>query len=85
MAPPRLWPMIATFWPCVSAIVSMRSSSRSTVSAEQSMFDRKPALRVLWPVRLSQRVMNASVSSPARKPGIRSTGWPAASGTPSPL
>ena len=44
--PPRLWPMIETFWPVCSAKPSSRASSRAQASSEQPTLARIPARRV---------------------------------------
>jgi hypothetical protein len=82
--PPRLWPMITTRRPVISASASSRSSNRVHAASEQETFARIPARLVCQSAARSHCVMVPSEPSPAKKPGIRSTPRPSPDGTPAP-
>ena len=82
--PPRLWPTIAARRPCSRDELLEPLLEPRHRAPEQLTLATIPALLGRWPARRSQSAISASEPSPARKPGIRSTGWPRPSSTPSP-
>src|ERR687897_77732 len=82
--PPRLCPTSATRRPWRWWSSSTLRSTRSSARSEQSTLATNPQPYGRWPIRRSQAASTSSVESPAKKPGIKTTGRPSPWTTPRP-